>query len=157
VIWRRHLETEGFNQELFDEILHRAQTTPSFQSANHGGWRSPEDLLTWPLPAITVLHSMVWEAFDEVSGEKNQHKQWLAWAVVNRNGSYHARHGHNGKWVGIYYVTSGSGDTVFEIPGGIERITPHAGLLVVTPANIFHSVEPCTGGSPRITIGFEAR
>lgn len=157
MIWRRQLEAESFNQELFDEILRRAQLGPSHSSHNQGGWRSDSDLLAWPLPAVTVLYGLVRAAFDEVSGKRDRYKRWRAWALVNRDGSHHNRHTHLGDWTGIYYVTSGSGDTIFEIPGGIERVTPSAGLLVIAPSKVYHSVEPCVASSPRVTIAFEAR
>lgn len=109
------------------------------------------------MPAIAALHAFVHAAFDEVSAGDHSRAQWIAWAIVNRKGTHHLRHVHDGKLTGLYYVTTSTGDTVFEIPGGIERITPEAGMLVVFPSNVYHFVEPCLDDEPRITIAFEAR
>jgi hypothetical protein len=155
VIYRRRLATAHLDLELYDAILLRAQYEPSHPSYNRGGWRSDEDLLMWPVPAIGQLHDRVRAAFDEIANTSR--KKWQAWAIVNRNGSHHERHKHSGDWTGIYYVTSGSGDTVFEFPDRIERVTPEVGLLVISPSKVPHYVEPCFGGSPRVTIAFEAR
>ncbi len=157
MIWRRRLGSEWLNQELIAEILWRAGREPSQPSYNRGGWRSPEDLLIKPVPAMEALHELVRAAFDDVCGGKNRNRWWVSWAVVNRNGSHHERHAHQGAWSGIYYVTTSTGDTLFELPGGVERVTPEAGLFVITPANVYHSVEACNDAAPRITIGFEAR
>jgi hypothetical protein len=151
------LVPEGFNEELSGLILLRAQTEPSHPSWNRGGWRSDERLLSWPSPAVQLLRLRVLEAFNEIAGYDTSHKRWRAWCLVNRDGSHHERHTHAGEWAGIYYVTSGSGDTVFEIPGGFQRVTPEAGLLVIAPSNVWHYVEPCLDTEPRITIAFEAR
>lgn len=109
----------------------------------------------WPVPAIPLLHERVRAAFDGIADTRR--KKWRAWAIVNRNGSHHERHKHSGEWSGIYYVTSGSGDTVFEFPDRIERVTPEVGLLVISPSHVPHFVEPCIDSSPRVTIVFEAR
>ncbi|MGH7177178.1 MAG: hypothetical protein ACREJC_07355 [Tepidisphaeraceae bacterium] len=155
MIHRRQLATEAFNQELYDAILLRAQCEPSYPSHNRGGWRSDEELLTWPVPAIEHLRDLVRSAFDEITNTRR--KKWRAWAIVNRDGSYHGRHKHSGEWTGIYYVTSGSSETVFEFPDRIERVTPEAGLLVISPSSVTHFVETCSDSAPRVTIAFEAR
>jgi hypothetical protein len=114
-------------------------------------------MLLWPEPSVQALHARVRDVFDEITGRSTAAKRWRAWCLVNRNGSHHDRHTHAGEWTGIYYVTTSTGDTVFEIPGGLQRVTPEAGLLVVAPSSVWHYVEPCLDVEPRITIAFEAR
>lgn len=147
---------DGLNEELSAEVLHRAATEPSHPSFNRGGWRSGEDMLAWPIPAVSALLGLVREAFASVSPATRRARTWRAWCLVNRGGSRHARHRHTGEWSGIYYATTSSGDTVFEAPAGIERVTPEAGLLVISPSHVFHSVDPCFDEAPRITVAFEA-
>jgi len=76
-----------------------------------------------------------------------------AWTLVNRNGSYHERHLHDAAWSAIYYVTSGSGATIFDDGA---RIVPEAGLLVMFRGHLYHRTEPADGPMPRITIAFDA-
>src|SRR5271155_2724721 len=80
---------------LHDMILARAARTPSAGSNNVGGWKSGPDLLAWPGDAIDELRR------DLVA---RLGAQPVAWAMVNRNGSFHARHVHGRTYTcGVYY------------------------------------------------------
>jgi hypothetical protein len=96
----------------------------------------------------------------------------IAWAMVNRAGSYHPRHQHRAAILsGVYYVTAGSADaitpTVFECPcdGRSARgrdsyeleVEPHPGRLVVCRGETWHRVDRYMGDLPRITVAFDVR
>lgn len=160
MLWKRQWEdSPSLLVELRDEILRREQRAPSYPSQNVGGWRTPEDVFVRPSQAAERLHERARQAIEDAApGAKLELR---AWAVVNRQGSYHRRHVHgNGAvWSGIYYVDPGgepSAATCFELKGGEVHIAPVAGLMIVFPAHVWHSVEPHRGDGPRITVAFDA-
>ncbi len=161
-ITQRIVTDDTIRVELLAEILRRVDRTPTTPSANVGAsWRSADDLFTWPVPAAQALYEQVHQAF-EAEGCRNLRPR--AWAVVNRHGSYHARHQHASgdrtTWSGIYYLATGSmpsANTVFELPDGNVNALPIPGLLLLFPAAVFHWTEPQHGPEPRVTIAFDSR
>lgn len=139
----------------------------SFASNNVGGWKSSDKLFDWPDPVIGSFVTTL--ARDFLLGCKPR-----GWAMVNRHGSYHARHTHgwggDGALVsGVFCVDSGgagSPGTVFEIP---QKKTPSVrnpkpveleisakrGRLVLFPSDMWHRVPIYYGSKPRITISFD--
>lgn len=159
------------------EIEERA-AGPSYGSRNVGGWKSREDLFEWrgALAIYALRSELVVHHLDRlVDGTR----RLVGWAMINRGGSYHARHNHGGMLAGIYYVTTGEtrAPTIFELadkgvsrsesglaigPVGhsvkVERaIDPIPGRLVVFSPSIWHRVPKVPGEQPRITIAFEVR
>lgn len=138
---------------------------PSAPTLNVGGWRSGE-LATQSNPAIAALIGAIREHVSaDVSG----------WAMINRGGSSHPRHWHDGSVLsGVYYVDPGEGPsppTIFELgvrgrrgarlPRGTKvserEVTPVAGRLVLFPGDLWHRVPPYAGSAPRITVAFDVR
>jgi hypothetical protein len=143
---------------LRDAIVAQESRHASAPTLNRGGWRSAE---------IVALLDAIRDRVDAdgVSG----------WAMVNRGGSSHPRHWHDGSILsGIYYVDPGeevSSPTIFELgvrgargarlPRGTKvselEVTPVAGRLVLFPGDLWHRVPPYAGGAPRITVAFDVR
>lgn len=146
---------------LAEIILHRMQTArKTTPSLNVGGWKSPEDFFSWSDAAVQSLREWV-------AGQLGSSKL-VAWAMVNRAGSYHPRHQHRvASLTGIYYVAAGSEDsitpTIFEIEDARGKklhdleVDPHPGRLVIFRGETWHSVPPYPGDLPRITIAFDVR
>jgi hypothetical protein len=149
---------------LRDAILAQ-EGQPSAPTLNRGGWRSSE-LATQRDPAIAALI----EAIRERVGADVS-----AWAMINRGGSSHPRHWHDGSVLsGVYYVDPGeepSPPTIFELgvrgrrgtrlPRGARiserEITPTPGRLVLFPGDLWHRVPSYLGSAPRITVAFDVR
>lgn len=103
-----------------------------------------------------------------------------AWANVSRRGNFNMTHNHpNFDWSGVYYVTIGQPDPDVPDNGNIEfldprggavgilstlgqefgqkiRINPHAGMMLLFPSWLLHSVFPYDGPDERISIAFNA-
>ena len=106
-----------------------------------------------------------------------------AWVNINPAGASNAVHGHAGAfWSAVYYVddggapAQGGGELYFYDPRGVmpamhdpllrfridgcltagytETITPCPGMLVVFPSWLLHSVDPCRGPRPRVSVAF---
>lgn len=144
--------------ELEQAILQRmaASQGRSTQSLNVGGWKSPEDFFSWPVPAVQKLRECVVEL-------TNSAQRLVAWAMVNRAGSHHPRHQHRAALLtGLYYVTPGNEEevtpTCFECADGtVLEVEPHPGRLVIFRGETWHWVTPVVGDEPRITIAFDLR
>lgn len=142
-------------------ILGRMQSSRGkVGSLNVGGWKSSEDFFNWSDPAVQELRKAIVEMIGAPSP--------VAWAMVNRAGSYHPRHQHRiASLTGVYYVSAGSPDaitpTIFECPcdGSPKRsemhVDPHPGRLVLTPGQGWHEVPRYNGDLPRITVVFDVR
>jgi uncharacterized protein (TIGR02466 family) len=104
-----------------------------------------------------------------------------SWANVNRKGSHNVVHNHaQSHWSGVYYVKSGeyneddirlAGSLTFYDPRGSVnmmrhpgscsdgiaiKIKPQDGDLIIFPSWLFHSVNPFTSDTLRISIAFNA-
>jgi Putative 2OG-Fe(II) oxygenase len=160
---------------MADEITARSNT-PSYGSKNVGGWKSREDLFAWK--EATAIAELRYELVTKhLDGIMDGTRQLVGWAMINKNGSYHQRHHHGGKIVGIYYVAAGetAAPTVFELEDPKEQtgrgtvgVVGHSvkceraidavpGRLVVFSPSIWHRVPKCNHEDPRITIAFEVR
>jgi uncharacterized protein (TIGR02466 family) len=101
----------------------------------------------------------------------------LAWADINRRGSYHASHSHPGShWSGVYYVGCGTPDVGRPANGTLEladprpaasaalipgfdfgyreRIDPVPGLMLIFPSWHLHLVYPFYGDGERTSVAF---
>ena len=170
---------------LAREGLHPEMRTGQLNRSNLGGWRSEPDLLMWPDPEIATLKGMIHEGVSQVmqlagSGQPVQIRadfNLVAWANINRRGSYNVTHNHPGNhWSGVYYVSTGMLDpgrplngliefhdprpaaTAVPIPGfdfGHRRtFEPKPGLMLVFPSWHMHMVHPFFGDGERISIAF---
>lgn len=127
--------------------------TASYPSLNRGGWKSGEGILDYA-PSTRSLR-------DTLEREYLHGKRPIGWAMVNRGGSSHPRHQHQGAIrTGVYYIAAGDPavPTIFEMPDGeVVTVDPIPGRLAIFPGNLWHSVPKYDGTLPRITLAFDVR
>jgi hypothetical protein len=136
-------------------ILARAKPgTPYPGGANRGGWKSSVDLWAWPEIAVQWLRMRIQTLLIErgfVPGN--------AWAVVNRNGSWHGRHRHGVPIMGIAFIASGDPPipTVFEVGAGHNVEVPPVPGRIVLCGDLYHHVPVYNGSTPRIVVAFDGK
>ena len=102
------------------------------------------------------------------------------WANLNRHGDYNVLHSHAGShWSGAFYVSMGEPDPEVQLNGAFELydprgaatmgpvpgfnfghtlpVQPEAGLMLIFPSFLLHSVHPFRGKGERISIAFNAQ
>jgi uncharacterized protein (TIGR02466 family) len=167
------------------EGLHPEMRTGQLNRSNLGGWRSEPDLLAWPEPEIATLKGMIHEGVSQImqlagGGQQVQIRadfNLVAWANINRRGSYNVSHNHPGNhWSGVYYISTGQLDEGWPLNGLIEfqdprpgaaaapipgfdfghrqTMEPRPGLMLVFPSWHVHMVHPFFGDGERISIAF---
>lgn len=151
-------EAERINAALRDAILDRARRQPSLDRDNVGGWRSSDDLLSWPVKEIAVVKTAINKATAQltqltvgvsnkaVRGEVNA----TAWATVCRAGDYVKPHAHPlSTWSGVYFVCGDEEVEGHSLSGVVEFIDPRPAIgQLPTPGNPFgasFTVRPTPG------------
>jgi len=162
------------------------ENSDGHKKSNVAGWRSGDDLLNTDNTAIKQLEKMMIDSIQVMLSKAPLPRldkvelDMFAWANINRDGSYNTPHIHpTYHFAGIYYVATGTLDrhysqngqleiidprpaaaampiTGFEF-GGTMQIKPRAGLLVIFPAWLMHSVLPFKGAGERISIPFNIK
>jgi uncharacterized protein (TIGR02466 family) len=175
---------DTLNAELRELILERERTTPSAAKSNIGGWQSQVDFLNWGGSAVATLGRYLASAVEIattqlqlVAPNLNIQFDLIAWAAVNRKGHYNTSHVHPmATWSGVYYVDPGDQPgngpgAVLEFEHPIQAmvmnffpgllpstllVRPEAGLVVLFPSSLVHSVRMYHGERPRICVPFNA-
>jgi uncharacterized protein (TIGR02466 family) len=174
-------ETAEINPRLERAILDRREQGPGIKRTNRGGWHSDLDLLRWAgefvRPAIARMVALADAATVDTQARSGERRGWLleAWANVNPPGASNVPHSHGGTyWSAVYYVRvdpGTGGELVLHDPrmpaldmhapalrfrdaGGeqVVRLKPEAGMIVLFPAWLLHSVAPWEGEGLRISI-----
>lgn len=178
------LRDPAMDAALRDTILARRRKHPGSNHSNLGGWQSDMGLLHWGgNPARSLAREVLALAdtvtVDEAQPDRPHNWSLEAWANVNEAGHANLPHSHAGAsgcfWSAVYYLTAADGAggaLLFDDPrgpmvgthgpslrfrGGTERrlqLAPEAGLLILFPAWLIHSVLPWQGSTPRISIAF---
>jgi uncharacterized protein (TIGR02466 family) len=183
VFWYVVPGAEELNAELRALILEAERTTPAAVKSNQGGWQSPTDVFAWDAPAVETLHRLASRAV-EVATARLALPDGIAleshisgWAAVNRRGHYNTVHVHpQATWSGIYYVDPGD-EPPDTLGGALELahpsvasvmtffpnllpsarvVRPQAGLLILFPSHLQHSVRLYGGERPRVCVPFNA-
>ena len=150
--WRP--DDQGFHADLITTILTREATEAGLCVSNVGGWHSRPDLMEWAEPAAQALVDRIASEAHATGATRIQ-----AWANVMRAGAYQLAHRHgDAEWSGVYYVDAGTescgGRITFARGLDARTIVPCAGLMLMFPADLLHSVEVYTGDRPRISVAF---
>jgi len=174
---------EQLNVELETLILTRQANDPGHRLSNRGGWQSEHDLAQWSGPAGKKLidHALAL-ADSHTSGGQAGSSRWRceAWANVSGPGHFNMPHVHSATfWSAVYYVRVGEGEGGELVlhdprmpglqmyaphlrfralgPEGQAKIEPRAGLMVLFPGWLSHSVEPWQGTGNRISVAMNIR
>ena len=174
---------DAANAELEKAILDRMASDRGIQVSNRGGWHSQRDLSDWAGEAggRVLRHALALADAHTVGREAGVPPSWStdAWANVSRGGDFNMPHVHGATfWSAVYYVRcDGSGGELVlhdpRMPGlqmhapgirfrgiGAESeaaFTPKAGLMVLFPGWLAHSVEPWQGEGQRISVAMNIR
>jgi len=164
-------------------ILEKEKSTTSAAKSNMGGWQSVPDFFQWEAPAVAALERYVRCALDVATVRATAPNflrakfDLFGWGAVNRQGHYNTVHVHPmAAWSGVYYVDPGEatadatdGNLEFAHPVAAATMTffpsvlpsarlvrPQAGLMVLFPSYLLHSVRMYRGERPRICVPFNA-
>lgn len=170
------------NPALEQLILDARVRDPGVARSNQGGWHSDTQFLRWAGDAIVPVARAMIETADaatrDIQAQPGWRRGWMleGWANVNPPGGAHnGPHTHGGTyWSAVYYVRidpGTGGELVLHDPrlpalemhapmlrfaggDGEQRVVvqPHAGMLVLFPAWLVHSVAPWQGEGLRISI-----
>lgn len=167
------------NRALESAILERRGADAGIRRSNRGGWHSRSDLVDWGGDAIARLAGRARDLADATTRDLKDGKlpEWRvsAWANVIESGGWHMPHAHGGCfWSAIYYVRvdpGEGGELVLHDPrmpmldmyapalrfegGETDRsltLPAEAGMLVLLPAWLSHSVRPWQGEGMRISV-----
>ncbi len=173
----------AINTELKALILERKASQPSRHTNGHEGWRSSDDVLKWPSPAVQTLQAWIVEAFKKATQSTSRGQDYSGsiriscWANVNHSGDFKAVHRHpNSAWSGVYYVdaqqpedtSNRSGHIHFQDPrcgagmcpdafdlfGQQRELQPSTGQMLLFPSWLPHGLSPYHGKGERISIAF---
>jgi uncharacterized protein (TIGR02466 family) len=159
------------------------QDDPSVVKSNQGGWQSPTDFLAGDGSAVATLRQFAMRAVEiatarlGVASKVALEFQLSSWAAVNRYGHYNTPHMHPmATWSGVYYVDPGD-ETPDAPPAALEfahpiaasvmtffpsmlptarLVRPEAGVIILFPGYLQHSVRMYHGDRPRVCVPFNA-
>ena len=180
-VWTSKIDNYvNINEELLLYISSLKKIDPlGKKKSNIYGWHSNDfnlndvatkNLITSLQPHINLsLKDMNWDL------NKQEVKITNLWAIINHKGSFNQKHHHgNSDISAAYYVAASEncGDIVFYDPrpaptyrhpissspnilnASINSIKPEAGLLVLFPSYVEHSVNPNQSDDERVVISF---
>jgi uncharacterized protein (TIGR02466 family) len=183
VVLDRVQGADALNAALERTIAERRAADSGLKLSNRGGWQSQHDFTSW---AGAEGQALIARAA-ELAGAHSQSSsggppRWRvdAWANVSGEGAFNMPHVHGGTfWSCVYYVRVGEGEggqlvlhdprmpgLRMHAPGvrfrnmGPElraEIQPAAGLMVLFPGWLSHSVEPWQGTGERISVAMNIR
>ena len=167
---------------ILERYAQRGFGDPEATGARSGGWQSGHDLLSWggePARAIRDAAIELAEAHtdDILAGRADRPRGWASkgWANLCGHGTYNRQHAHgDAYWAAVYYVRvdpGEGGELVLHDPraqfidmhaprlrfapsGGEMAINlpPRAGMLLVFPGWLQHSIAPYFGDGHRISV-----
>ncbi|HVL79227.1 MAG TPA: 2OG-Fe(II) oxygenase family protein [Sphingomicrobium sp.] len=174
-------DASAINAELEKLILEKRANNAGIQRSNVKGWHSDLKLLDWARQPIAPVVQRIVELADratlDTQAASGQRRGWLleAWANVSQSGAANAAHTHGGcYWSAVYYVRVDDGEggelvlhdprlpaldmhapalrmRVAE-PEQQYSVAPAAGLIVLFPSWLSHSVTPWIGKGLRISV-----
>jgi uncharacterized protein (TIGR02466 family) len=183
VFWYVFKNVAALNAELLELILAQERASPAVVKSNQGGWQSPTDFFSWGGSAVATLRQFAMRAVEIATARLGLAPnvrfefQLSSWAAVNRNGHYNTPHVHpTATWSGVYYVDPG--DETPDAPGATlefahpivasvmtffsgvlpsaRLVRPEAGMIILFPSYLQHSVRMYHGERPRVCVPFNA-
>ena len=180
-IWANKIEEyEKVNNEMLAYILNLQNKDPvGVVKSNFKGWHSKDfnmkDLS--PTHFIEAIKKNLNTLIVDMDWDLNIQSVKISsmWAIINEKGAWNQKHQHSNSDISAaYYVTAheGCGDIVFYDPrparvykqpiakspnklnGTVNSIKPEAGMLVLFPSYLDHSVNPNISDKKRIVISF---
>jgi uncharacterized protein (TIGR02466 family) len=175
--------THAINAEFKALILERKASQPALDTNSHEGWRSSDDVLKWPSPAVQTFQGWIVEAFKRATQSTSRGQDYSGeiriscWANVNTAGNFKSVHRHpNSAWSGVYYVDveqtedaakragriyfedprcgAGMCSDAFDLFGQQRWIQPSNGQMLLFPSWLQQGVSPYHGTGERISISF---
>jgi len=180
-VWASKIDNyERINNEMFNYIINLQKKDPvGLIKSNFKGWHSKDFNLKDEQPKIFVeaikkninisLNDMDWDVTKQSVNIKSM------WAIINEQAAWNQKHHHsNSDLSAAYYVSAheNCGDIVFYDPrpapvykhpipkspnnlnATVNSIKPEAGMLVLFPSYLEHSVNPNMSDKKRIVISF---
>lgn len=176
-------DVDSLNVHLRKRILEKERGKQSIAKSNQGGWQSSPDLFSWGGSEIALLEDYIHRVLKIATAHLHIPQSIktgfdvYAWAAVNRQGHYNTTHVHPmATWSGIYYVDPG--DEAPDEPGAALELShpvlasvmtffsgilpsarlvqPQAGMVILFPSYLQHSVRMYHGERPRICVPFNA-
>ena len=180
-VWTSKIDNyERINNEMFNYIINLQKKDPvGLIKSNFKGWHSKDFNLKDEQPKIFVeaikkninisLNDMNWDVTKQSVNIKSM------WAIINEQAAWNQKHHHsNSDLSAAYYVSAheNCGDIVFYDPrpapvykhpipkspnnlnATVNSIKPEAGMLVLFPSYLEHSVNPNMSDKKRIVISF---
>ena len=180
-VWASKIDNyERINNEMFNYIINLQKKDPvGLIKSNFKGWHSKDFNLKDEQPKIFVeaikkninisLNDMDWDVTKQSVNIKSM------WAIINEQAAWNQKHHHsNSDLSAAYYVCAheNCGDIVFYDPrpapvykhpipkspnnlnATVNSIKPEAGMLVLFPSYLEHSVNPNMSDKKRIVISF---
>ena len=180
-IWVSKIENyKKVNEDMLAYILDVKKNDPvGLIKSNFKGWHSKDfnmkDL--GPINFITSIKNNLNTLMVDMNWDLNIQSVEISsmWAIINEKGAWNQKHQHSNSDISAaYYVTAheGCGDIVFYDPrparvykrpivkspnklnGTVNSIKPEAGMLVLFPSYLDHSVNPNLSDEKRVVISF---
>jgi uncharacterized protein (TIGR02466 family) len=174
---------DALNAALERTIGERRAADSGLKLSNRGGWQSRHDFTAWSgAEGKAVIARAVELAGAHSERTDGSAPNWRvdAWANISGEGAFNMPHVHGGTfWSCVYYVRVGDGEggqlvlhdprmpgLRMHAPGirfrnlGPElraEVRPSAGLMVLFPGWLSHSVEPWQGSGERISVAMNIR
>ena len=180
-IWATKIEGyEKVNDEMLTYILNLQTNDPiGVVKSNFKGWHSKDFNMkdVSPINFISSIKNNLNTLISDMNWDLNIQSVKISsmWAIINEKGAWNQKHQHSNSDISAaYYVTAheGCGDIVFYDPrparvykqpiakspnklnGTVSSIKPEAGMLVLFPSYLDHSVNPNISNKKRVVISF---
>ena len=180
-IWAEKIEGyEKVNRNMLTYILNLQKKDPvGVLKSNFKGWHSKDFNMKEndPINFITSIKNNLNRLINDMNWDLNIQSVKISnmWAIINEKGAWNQKHQHSNSDISAaYYVTAheGCGDIVFYDPrparvykqpiakspnklnGTVNSIKPEAGMLVLFPSYLDHSVNPNIVDKKRVVISF---
>ncbi len=174
---------DAHNPGLEAAIVEQMKSDAGVNLSNQGGWQSTHDLPRWGGDAVkAIVERAASLATENTLTSRDQALRWSidSWANVSESGASNRTHVHGGSyWSAVYYVRvddGEGGELMLHDPrmpalrmhapylrfkdAGPElmvNIKPKAGMMVLFPAWLSHSVQPWAGDGLRISVAMNIR